>query len=491
MAELLDLPNELLLDVINDVCVEDIEAFTSCNKRIHSLSKDILQRHKAMKKKYSKLRLTSFTNTANLDLSRRVHPIFWLQEIMLNETVASYPIHLYIQDHPAWDEDERATDIPTESKDCMFSKLAQCPYIQRKELEAWKQRHRPDSNCFDITLALLLTLLPNLQSIIINCLMSRTFYTEYMLAQIAKAHQVDQGQRHALSRLVSLDVADDANHINGAHFGNYISPDFCLPFTGFPSFLSVSGHNCDDRLSRDAELRSIWDNNKDLPKPFESGFTKIKFRNSQISGLGFEQLLCRISTLQDFEYEYAGDPLDHEYAVEPLSVLFGTRKIVNSLSTHASHSLRCLKLTGNGEHVEDFNSMFCWYKPLVSDSDFVTLRACIFMGSLRDFQVLKDVRVNHAMFIEKITGVDTDKTSIKVHRLVDLLPASIEKLSLIGERGLCPLSDLFEGLTELKTHNVPKLETIDCDYCDPASRHLKQACHAVGIELVLPINVAA
>lgn len=51
MAQLLDLANELLLAIIGVVRVEDIEAFTISNKRIHSLSQDVLQKHRVMKKK--------------------------------------------------------------------------------------------------------------------------------------------------------------------------------------------------------------------------------------------------------------------------------------------------------------------------------------------------------------------------------------------------------------------------------------------------------
>ncbi|CAF9942452.1 hypothetical protein IMSHALPRED_003689 [Imshaugia aleurites] len=464
MAKLLDLPNELLLDVIDDVCVEDIEAFTSCNKRIHSLSEDILQRHRAMKKKYSKVRVQSWDSKTK-DVSGRVHPIVWLHNIMLDETVASYPTHLYIEDwegydDPAlWDENEDATGISTESKESIFSKLAQCSYIQRKEVQRWKDvEDSSDSDYFDIALALLMTLLPNLRSIIICCLTNYISYTKYMLAQIAKAHQAVQGQRHALSRLVTLVIVK-----NKYHDSLRTSLDFCLPFTSFPSVLSVSSNITKSRPSSHPS---------DLPKTFKSGITKIKFTDSDISGLGFEDLLSRIGTLQDFEYEY-----DKGFHND-----FEPYKIVRSLLNHAGHSLRCLHLTGDWyEYYE------CW----VRDSDFVTLRTCVFMGSLRKSQVLKDVRVNHAMSIEIIEEVDTDKKSTKVHRLVDLLPASIENLSLIGTRGLCPLSDLFDGVTELKAQKFPELETIQSEYCDPASRHLKQACHVVGIELVLPTDVAA
>lgn len=166
MAQLLDLANELLLAIIGVVRVEDIEAFTISNKRIHSLSQDVLQKHRVMKKKYSKVQLHS-EELKTLDVSRKVHPIAWLRKIVLSEKVASYPIHLYIQDSTVYNYAGKKCHLNFAMRKRIYSKLEQCPYIQRRDLEEWTldDMFFSLSKSFDTSLALLLTLLPNLQSI--------------------------------------------------------------------------------------------------------------------------------------------------------------------------------------------------------------------------------------------------------------------------------------------------------------------------------------
>lgn len=97
MAQILDLPNELLLDIVGVIRVEDIEAFTSCNKHIFSLSQNVLQKHRAMKKKYSKVQLTA-SDLDTSDVRRCVQSVVWLRDILFDETAASYLIRLHIQD---------------------------------------------------------------------------------------------------------------------------------------------------------------------------------------------------------------------------------------------------------------------------------------------------------------------------------------------------------------------------------------------------------
>ena len=79
MSQLLDLPNELLLDIINVVRVDDIEAFTSCSKLIRALSHDVLQKHREMKMKYSTIRCTSMpVSHGVMDVRLQIHPVIWL-----------------------------------------------------------------------------------------------------------------------------------------------------------------------------------------------------------------------------------------------------------------------------------------------------------------------------------------------------------------------------------------------------------------------------
>ena len=133
MAKLLHLPNELLLGIVDVVRVEDTETFTACNKRIHSLSQDVLQKCRAMKRKYSTIRIACGA-PANLDVRLYVHPMVWLHESISDETAAAYPTSLYVKDSARLQRGDRGSDPGKVDKlirnmyDQIYSKLEQCLY---------------------------------------------------------------------------------------------------------------------------------------------------------------------------------------------------------------------------------------------------------------------------------------------------------------------------------------------------------------------------
>ena len=112
----------------------------------------------------------------------------------------------------------------------------------------------------------------------------------------------------------------------------------------------------------------------------------------------------------------------------------------------------------------------------------------LFMGSLQGFQVLKYIRVQNEAFVEE-DSVDA-ASGRKVHRLVDLLPASVEMVVLARPRSSWNDSiQLLEGLPELKAERVPKLEMVDFE-SDWHSRRtpnkdMKMKFLANGIDLIL------
>ena len=140
MAKLLHLPNELLLGIIDVVHVEDTEAFTACNKRTHSLSQDVLQKYRAMKRKYSLIRI-AYGAPENLDVRLYVHPMVGLHEIISDETAAAYPTSLCVKDSLRLQRGDRGSGPGKVDKlirnmyDQTCSRLEQCPYIHPTEME--------------------------------------------------------------------------------------------------------------------------------------------------------------------------------------------------------------------------------------------------------------------------------------------------------------------------------------------------------------------
>ena len=482
MHQLLDLPNELLLDIINVVPVGDIEAFTSCNKRIHALSYDVLQKYKKMKVKWSTVRCTSrATSKGVMDVRLHVHPVIWLYEITLDETVASYPTSLIIHDVPFTQAEfpRRRHNFPRNFlgsdghdtrmrnvEDQIRLKLEQCPYIQPKDMGDWMRF--PPWVYFDTALALLVTLLPNIQSIRIGSVKQSVSRTQYMLAQMAKANERCSHNSNLLSRLVSIDRFQET-------FGNNFQDqlfDLYLPLTGFASIRSICGHAISGRREWGTFAMSHGYPPPRIMSRNDSKITEIKLTRSNISSDSFENLFGRISALRTFEYGYYPRPIDG-------LANFELCKIVGSLLAHASHSLVHFDLTMKMEDCGD-----TIYK-------MVYLHGQIFIGSLREFRVLKTIRANNTMFIKRVPSPGIIGRKIcKIHRLVDLLPQSTEEVQLAGLELVqdYQCSGIFDDFVKLQAHNLPNLKAVKLDYFDPVAPALRTACHEVGVDFTFIDN---
>ena len=462
MNQLLDLPNELLQDIINVVHVDDLEAFTSCNKFIHALSRDVLQRHREMRMKYSTIRCTSKTISHGvMDVRLYVHPVTWLYEIISDGTVASYPTSLIIHDKvdhrtrpwPGYDPplEYPASDTRKRVEDQIQLKLEQCPYIEPKDMDLWLRR--PPWLYFDTALSLLLSLLPNLQSILTGHIGIELPRTQYMLARIARANQ-ECSHENPLSRVFSIDRYQDAGPRWACR-----KIDLYLSFIEFPSIRRISGdyvHGYQE-WTASAIARNYPPSKANLRN--DSKITEIKFTRSTITSGSFKILFSRINALQKFEYE-------HQPPLEEGLGTFEICRIAASLQDNASHSLVHLDLT-------------------VRTGRPSYLHGRAFIGSLRTFQVLKTIRTNNKVFIERVESpTSPGKKLRKIYRLVDLLPKSVEELQLVGIE-INPdvdTSGIFDGLVELKTQNLPELKAINLDYFDPVAPDLKTACLEVGVD---------
>ena len=106
-----------------------------------------------------------------------------------------------------------------------------------------------------------------------------------------------------------------------------------------------------------------------------------------------------------------------------------------------------------------------------------------FIGSLQEFQVLKYIRVYNDAFVEDDS--EGSAGGITVHRLVDLLPASMVTVTLaMPDLTKQESYRLMEGLPELKAERVPKLEKVYFE-SDKPYKEMKTVFEADGIELVL------
>ena len=130
------------------------------------------------------------------------------------------------------------------------------------------------------------------------------------------------------------------------------------------------------------------------------------------------------------------------------------------------------------------------YEDVENDNDESDGTVKLFMGSLREFQVLKYVRVQNEAFVEE-DPVNSASARI-VHRSVDLLPASVETITLATPRLSQKDSyQLLEGLPEQKEERVPKLKKVkfESNTKKPNNnkpyREMEMKFYAGGIKLIL------
>ncbi|MCJ1458456.1 hypothetical protein MMC28_008829 [Mycoblastus sanguinarius] len=316
--------------------------------------------------------------------------------------------------------------------------------------------------------------------------------------ELSSQNVQELANKQALQRLSSVSVCGVANAYE----------DFNLieDWTGIPSIRSIVGK---------------WVRSSHLSQPLredpwnETGIVKLEFLDSAIDATCFNQLYCRIKNLREFRYTYKQCDADRSVA-EPVGK-WEPREIVQALATHAKHSLNNLELTGNGEIGPD--NLYA---------------GNLFVGSLRDFQVLKKLRVESRFFVEtdlenfiekerKDWSDSTDESEedevrsarlrkragddkfftrtlvrhkkllarlqregknkgFRVYSLVDMLPASLEELILCqkGPPGL--INQLFRDLPA-KKHRVPRLSKTVLDSCGPLDKAMNTACGDAGLEI--------
>ena len=73
------------------------------------------------------------------------------------------------------------------------------------------------------------------------------------------------------------------------------------------------------------------------------------------------------------------------------------------------------------------------------------------MGSIHDFQVLNELRVEYRVFVDDDGCMDPSKASAKTHRMIDSIPVSLESVTLTGPMlDRKSMAKLVEGLGEYK-----------------------------------------
>lgn len=478
MPLLPDLPPEILDQIMKYLLPDDVDNFCDSRGDFHAIAVRSLPRHKVLTNEYSNVYCGLF------GYSER-HPLFLLRDVLQDPDIVWYVKTMYIKHCDVYNEEREkeswveADKIVVERKDAIVATVQACPYLDDEEREEWIEQIL-SLNKHDIV-ALLASMFPCLENIsLINNWEKCSLH--FLVEKVAQATRLNPRNSHALTKL---------QYFHEESIGTLILPEMHSfnPLSGLPSMRRFKSK----RLQHGGWLASRE----------KSAITRLEFDECMIGIKALESAFSGIANLQDFTYEC------YWIHRSMFSLNGWTRDwlpghIILSLIKFAGHSLVSLDLTRNDSRdiqrteaacrgmkrgIEENEEDEAYGADRDDEDDEDDEGDGIlkpFMGSLRGFEVLKSLRVQNEMFVEQ--EAEDPMCQRTVHRLVDLLPASIVEVSLA--KPLLNKKDsyrLMEGLPELKAERTPKLERVICEGFNH-DNGMDKVFEADGIQLILSEN---
>lgn len=469
MSLLPDLPNEMLEQIMKYLLPDDVDNFSDSREEFRAIASRILPRHSELKRKNSQVSCGLVGSVGY----KAVHPIFLLRDILQDPEILWYVKTMFLElcdDYFAYRNEEtwvEARRIAVDCKDGIIKMVQACPYLEQEECENWINA---TLSCHqDTAMALLACMFPCLETIRLTSIYSNN-ELHYLARKIAQANFLDPGGSHALSKLNLVEE-------EGSEVDKFQKMPAFEPLSGLPSMRRYTG-------------RYLYHENEWITPKEKSTITSVELYQCMIYIAALRSVFGGIANLRDFKYEHhwAFEGQGTEAYSNDWKGDWQPGEIILSLLEFAAHSLVELDLTRSGTQEmqraeEARRRMEGGFGDEEEDEDWEAGGIVKpFMGSLRGFQVLKNIRVQNEAFVDEDLKVSAGGRT--VHRLVDLLPASVVNITLaMPQLSRKDSYRLMEGLPELKWERVPKLEKVivgsDCPY-----KEMKTVFETVGIELV-------
>ena len=479
---LLDLPNEVLLQIILNIPNEDLDSFASTCKALHSLASDALREHQARKAMYAHIKYGDpEENDRN---STWVHPTLMLRDL-LRDNLLSYPRILSINDHayegPDWDDGREYSGIDGEcDEDCQSEVyhalqafpddvgplVKACPYVNG---DCDLMRGILEKGDIGATLGLLINLLPNLTTLKVTDYNDgshgvgnfKQILDEMLNSTVDPSNNNFVGSTYPTCKLreFSITRSDEGIHIGSWDVSMY-APLFYLP-----SMQSIS-------LGYLRTSEEVWS----YPG-HHSRLERLYLKYPEIDLKSFENYTKDIKNLQELHLR-----LFSTISI-PSRLRLPVGKAVQALLRSAGHSLRHLEL-------RDAN---------ISHKDF--RESLYHIGSLKGFQVLETAEVAAYMFIAPVQSRADQSNSVATaslshpSKLINCFPPSVVRVKFTdtriclrnhGEKDELEFAvDMLQELPEKKSELLPLLERVVFDYPVPSFRYrhldLISQCREVGV----------
>ena len=437
---------------------DDVDSFSDACETFRIITRNVLPRHEELKKKYSRVTCGSVGG------SILYHPLVLVREILEDSEIVWYVKTMLVRlgedrltRHQIYEEAWRmAYQITIDYRNGIIQLVHAClgPYLRKKERTSWIDEILLGVE--ETAVVLLASTFPCLGEICCNGDYHPNGRLHKLVRRVAEEKRSNPGASHALSNVEY--IREDGN--NGQELRQMILLK-SLPWLS--STRSYGG-----RYLRQEE---VYEARR------KSSITSLEFSNCLIRAPALHTIFESIPNLEEFTYK-------HHWAFEgPGSyykeVCWWKRwqpaKIILSLVKFASHSLVKLDLTRNGmTEMQRAREAHMRMEGAAEDDGIEEQERWTFDGkmtgegyelpktfidSLREFQVLKSIRVQSEAFVEEY--VENTVHGRTVHSLVDILPASAEHVVLalpqLCEEDSCRL---INGLPELKAERVPKLKSV-------------------------------
>ena len=361
MINLLSLPVELQLEIISNIHLNDIEAFTLSCKSVHRLSKWRLMQQYVRERSFSTIAVGHVDNSIWEDGQqiKGVHPL-----LILRNLLADPPSWLYTKTfivgrikgthrYPLSAEEEAAMgkaelqDVVTQfrSHEQLLKKVLgvqRCVFPERKETDlkncpgARKWTNDILSGNMEAATSLLIAILPNVHKIrLVEKIQSPAsseflgFLKDLLSAAVSEKH--DLTEINSFSKLTELGV----NGLDEEYATNF---SVFRGFTTLPSVRTIKGQAV-FRARAESFLRGSID---------VSNVTSLEFYHSSIDATSFSSALCIMKGLRKFIYSFWAANSD----------LWEPRRIVDAFEAHTRKTLRGLGLTSFSDTGDAFIDKF-------------------------------------------------------------------------------------------------------------------------------------
>lgn len=235
-SPLLALPTELLLQIIDYVSANDLDAFTSTCERLRATAAERLATHRKLKKEYGNVQLGS-----NDNINYR-NPISFLHAALKDPGLATYPLTLTLAEYkpdlwPNHTEQNTLNDAILQETDGFQACLLAFPFIPAKDLQKWHTAIM--SHDASPIYAFLLTTLPNIQKLTYDGVVLNTRYIDHILRSLASASSTSGiNNSKLLDKLSNVQVRDLPR--KGSYGDRELRPPTSALFTHVPSLRSLS-----------------------------------------------------------------------------------------------------------------------------------------------------------------------------------------------------------------------------------------------------------